>query len=71
MGQERMFRLAVDAVSVSARYSGGHGWELVIQARRGEDRWEDAEKRTYDHLSTPELGDVLCSELCRILGLED
>jgi len=70
MGQERMFRLAVDALSVSARYHGGHGWEVVIQVRRGEEKWEDAEKRAYDHLSTPELADVLCSDVCRALGLE-
>lgn len=69
MGQERLFRCAVDALSASARYHYGHGWELVLQVRRGEERWEEAEKRTYDHLSTPELADVLTCELERVLGL--
>lgn len=69
MGQERLFRCAVDALSMSARYHGGHGWELVIQVRRGEERWEAAEKQTYDHLTTPELADVICAALERSLGL--
>lgn len=67
--QERLFRLALDALSVSARYVGGKGWEVVIQARRGAERWEEAEKRSYDHLTTPELMDVLCADLERALGL--
>ena len=67
--QERLFRLALEALSVRASYRPGKGWELVVNSRRGDETWEEAPSRTYTHLSTPELFDVIVADLERALNL--
>lgn len=67
--QERLFRLALEAVHVQMQFEVARGWKLVVGARRGDEEWPDAERREYTHLSTPELVDVLECELGRLFAL--
>lgn len=69
MQQERLFRLAVEAVVVQAHFVPGEGWRLHITTRRGDEEWSDAVARWYDRLTTPELADVLEADLRSELGL--
>jgi hypothetical protein len=69
VGQVRLFRLAVEAIAVSAHFEPGSGWRLVVSARRQGESWDEARSATYDALSTPELFDVLCADLAGDLGL--
>jgi len=66
MEQERLFRLAVDAINVHASHEGGRGWRVGIRARRGDEEWSDVAGRDYTYLSTDELLDVIAAELERI-----
>jgi hypothetical protein len=68
--QDRLFRLAIESVHVHAVHEWNRGWRVGIGARRGDEEWEQAEKRSYTYLSTPEMADVVCSEWARIFGLE-
>lgn len=69
MDQERLFRLAHEAIAISARFVAGHGWEVHITARRGDETWEQARKGVYSHLSTYELYTAITSELEAQLGI--
>lgn len=65
----RLFRLAPEAVSVSAHFVPREGWTLTVVVRRGDETFEEAHRETYGCLSTPELVDVLCADLSLALGL--
>lgn len=67
MPEPRLFRLAVEAVAISAVHKGGEGWSLRIMKRRGDESWANAFKMTYDRLSSAELIDVLCAEAENLL----
>lgn len=67
-GQERLFRLAVEALNVSAVHEWNRGWRVTIGARRQDEEWSDAGRRTYTYLTTEELFDVIVAELERIFG---
>jgi len=61
--QERLFRLAVDAVTIQANHDAGEGWRLVVITKRQDEQWADAVRSEYSRLSTEELLDVIDSEL--------
>jgi len=69
MHQERLFRLALDALNVHAYHMGQQGWRVTIGGRRGDEEWADARTRVYEFLSTPELFDVIVVELERLLDV--
>ena len=69
-GQERLFRLAHEAVSVSAHFIKGEGWSVRICMRRGDETWEQARRSDYSHLNTEELVTVIDTELEYGLGLQ-
>jgi len=68
--QERLFRLALEALVIRASYRAGAGWELTVRARRQDESWAECPERLYTRLTSPELADVLCSEVVRALNLE-
>lgn len=67
--QERMFRLAVDSIDLNANHRGADGWQLRIGVRRGDESWHDVSFDVYDHLDTPELYDVIATQIAVALGL--
>jgi len=69
MDQQRLFRLAVEAIAVNAHRGPDGSWQLVIRTRRGDELWADVDGDTYDHLSTTELADVVSIVLAGELGL--
>ena len=62
----RLFRLAMEAAHFQMTYIGGEGWRLSVVARRQGEPWSPSDARTYSHLSTGELCDVLDSEIGRV-----
>lgn len=69
MEQARLFRMAPEAIHCQAVFVPGDGWRLTVGMRRQDEDWSDAYRAEYTHLSTDELGDVLCAEACRQLGI--
>ena len=67
MDQQPLFRLAVEAMAMSARFVPMEGWHVVLTARRGDEEWAASERRTYTHLTSEELVDVLEAEVARWL----
>jgi hypothetical protein len=68
-GQARLFRLAVEAIAISAIYEPGRGWRLHVNARRQGEEWSESRLCAYECLTTPELVDVLSADLAAALGL--
>ncbi len=66
-GQMSLYRTAVTDLHVQAHHSVGRGWEVRVGARRQLETWGEADKSSYDFLSTAELLDVVCAALGRIL----
>lgn len=69
MQQERLFRLAVEAMHLQVTFEGASGWHLSVGYRRQDEEWSDAYRCDYDHLTTPELAQVMVEELSRALGI--
>jgi hypothetical protein len=69
MDQERLFRLAVEALTVSAHRDGYGRWHIALRARRGDEGWQDGYWASYELLTSAELVDVLAAELDRLFGL--
>lgn len=68
MDEQRLFRGALAAVSVSAHWSYPAGWSVVIAARwEGED-WDPNERWLYTELSTGEMADVVGGVLDVLVG---
>lgn len=65
--EQRLFRLAHEAVSITAAYVGGQGWSVTVRLRRGDESWSDAYSAQYSHLSTSEMVDVIECELLQLL----
>lgn len=61
--EQRLFRLAYEAISLSAVFEPGQGWRVTIAARRQDERWDEAHREVYSRLSTDELADVVCVEV--------
>lgn len=68
-GQQRLYRLAVEAIALTAWWEPGRGWQVALRLRRGDESWSDSERADYSVLSSPELVDVIGAELARVLGL--
>lgn len=68
-GQQRMFRLAPEAFTVSAHYVPAEGWTLALCVRRQAEQWSESTPNVYYALSTPELFDVLVADLAHALGV--
>lgn len=64
--QERLFDGAPEAVILGAQWWPGEGWRLRVRLRRQFEDWMDARTTDYEHLTTPELLDVLDVELAVI-----
>lgn len=62
-GEQQLFEGSVEAVIIGATWVPGEGWQLRLQVRRQFQDWQDARTELYDHLSTPELVDVLDASL--------
>jgi len=60
----RLIAGEVEAVSVSATYVVGLGWQLQIAARRQFQAWDQAARGSYDRLSTAELVCTIDAALC-------
>lgn len=69
MDQERLFRLAVEAMSINAHRDPMGRWAVTIRARRGDEEWLAGLWETYELLSSTELADVIEAVLERVLGL--
>lgn len=69
MDQRRLFRLAYEAINVSAWYEPGRGWSVSIVMRRGDQTWAEAERAAYERLDTAELVEVLDAHLTAQFGL--
>lgn len=67
MRQERLFRLAVEAGTVTFGHEPGKGWRLVIAVRRGDELWQDAARDIYEGLTTVELLDTVYAHLDAVL----
>lgn len=68
-GQERLFRLAHEAIAITARYDAGEGWFVTLHFRRGDETWEQARSSTYSHLSAYELYTAITHELETAFGI--
>lgn len=68
MTEQRMFRLAVEAITVSAHRDVMGRWTFVISARRGDEGWDEAYTATHTLLSTDEFLYVLDAELASRFG---
>jgi hypothetical protein len=62
MIEQRLFRLAYEAIALTANYRPGEGWRLTVTARRQDESWSEAQQVVYDRLTTDELADVICVE---------
>jgi len=70
MQQQRLFRLAPESLYVSAVFEPSSGWRLKVAVRRQDESWSEAGQSVYSHMTTLELTDVICSEVCgRLLDL--
>jgi hypothetical protein len=69
MAQQRLFRLAVEAVHLTAVHTGADGWRLTVGYRRQDEPWSSAYRVDYDHLSSSELADIVGEEIARALGI--
>lgn len=67
MQQERLFRLAPEAVTLSAHFVPGQGWSATWSVRRGDEQWSDAYRADYSSLSSAELVDVIEAEASELL----
>lgn len=67
MEQARLFRLAVEAGSVSFRHVPGSGWTLTVWLRRGDEAPDEVQADTYAGLSTHELLSTIDAVLDREL----
>jgi hypothetical protein len=67
MAQERLFRLAVEAGTVTFHHVAGAGWVLTVACRRGDEAWDEVERETYSHLTTVELLDTIAAVLDSLL----
>jgi hypothetical protein len=63
MQQDRLFRLAPEALTLHAHYVGGSGWQLRVAVRAQGDQWSDEAWVHYDHLTTQELLDTIEGDL--------
>lgn len=66
-GQQQLGVPALEAVNISAWWSFPTGWVLRVVARRSGRSWREGEARTYEHLSTAELVDVLAEEVAQLI----
>lgn len=69
MTQERLFRLAVEAMHLHVTFVPGDGWHFTVTYRRQGESWSDAYRVDYDRLSTSELADLLGEEVGGALGI--
>jgi len=69
MDQLRLFRLAPEALAISAYYEGPRGWTLSIRCRRQGESWADGYVEHYELLSTAEMADVIDRACASALGL--
>lgn len=67
MDQQRLFRIAPDAISFTARYEFP-GWDLTVSCHVPGEPSEDAYRSHYRTLSTAELFDVIDAEAAKVLG---
>ena len=65
--QTRLFRLAVEAGTVTFRHEPGRGWHMTITCRRGDESWQESQSDSYSGMSTAELLDTMHSALDGIL----
>lgn len=68
MDQERLFRLAVEAATVTVRFTPGQGWTLTRSRRRGDETWAQATQETFSLLTTAECVDVLAVTSSWLVG---
>jgi len=59
MTQDRLFRLAIEAGTVTFHHVAGSGWVLTVACRRGDEAWDEVQRETYSHLTTVELLDTI------------
>lgn len=66
--QQRLFRLALEAIVIQAFYEPAEGWRLRVITHRQGEPWTDADETLYFRLSSSELADVLAAEALHQLG---
>lgn len=69
MDQLRAFRLAPEALAVTALYHPGQGWALLVRVRRGDEEWSETTPDLYQSLTTEEMADALDASARSLLGL--
>jgi len=65
--QGRLFRIAPDAITFTARYEHP-GWTLSVSCHVPGEPQSDAYRARYELLSTAELFDVIDIESAKVLG---
>lgn len=65
-GQIRLWATPPEALSISAHWDYPDGWRVVITMRRVDQSWQGAYRHAYDHLTTPEMFDVIDGELLEL-----
>lgn len=68
MQEERLFALATEAIALTAIFVVGDGWRVTVTSRAQGEPYSDELTARYSHLTTAELADVTCEEVCRRLG---
>lgn len=68
MAQERLFRLAPDAIVITAQHTHHEGWKLSLRVHRGDELWADSYSVVHSHMSTAELLTAVEAELWSQLG---
>jgi len=65
--QARLFRLAVEDLTIRAHRTVQGYWELIWRCRRADETWQDASAEHFELLTTEELVDVLEALAGRLL----
>ena len=67
--QQRLFRLAVSDLALTAHHVPGEGWSLVVTHHRQGEPFDNEQRGTYSRLTTEELIDVIeCEVSGRLTG---
>lgn len=66
--QMNLSRTALDNLHIQCAYRFGYGWDMTIGARRNGQTWGEAERRSYEYLTSDELAQVICDEVARLLA---
>jgi hypothetical protein len=68
MDEQRLFRGAVDAFTVTAFRDARGYWFLHVKSRRSGESWDESEAVEYELMTTGELEDTLTATVSVVLS---